>query len=119
MADSGEDWIRRRAYELWESEGYPSGKDTEHWERAKLEFSSQKPVSRASAKPRKGTETAKASAKPEKVAAPEKAAASKVTPAKTSSPASKSTSSKASASKATAASAGPGKSRAKKVQLET
>jgi len=117
MADSGEDWIRRRAYELWESEGYPSGKDTEHWERAKLEFSTQKPVSRVSAKPRKGAEPAKPSAKPEKVAAPEKAAASKVTPAKTSSPASKSTSSKASAS--TATSAEPAKSRAKKVQLDT
>ncbi|MDE1157569.1 MAG: DUF2934 domain-containing protein [Neorhizobium sp.] len=44
MADSNEDWIKRRAYELWEEEGYPSGKDHEHWERAKLEFVTLKPV---------------------------------------------------------------------------
>ncbi len=74
MADSNEDWIKRRAYELWEEEGYPSGKDFEHWERAKLEFVTLKPVaedkparkkaskSAAAAKPAK-TKTAKAPAK--------------------------------------------------------
>lgn len=38
MAESEQEWISRRAYALWEEEGYPSGKDTEHWERARQEF---------------------------------------------------------------------------------
>lgn len=37
MAES-EIWIRQRAYALWEEEGYPHGKDAEHWERAKQEY---------------------------------------------------------------------------------
>lgn len=49
MADSEQDWIKHRAYALWEEEGYPSGKDTEHWERAKLEFATLKPTASAPA----------------------------------------------------------------------
>lgn len=37
MADS-EDWIKSRAYELWEQEGQPHGKHAEHWERARREY---------------------------------------------------------------------------------
>jgi cell division protein FtsN len=37
MADS-EDWIKNRAYELWEQDGQPHGKDAEHWEQARLEY---------------------------------------------------------------------------------
>jgi Protein of unknown function (DUF2934) len=37
MADS-EDWIKSRAYELWEQEGQPHGKDAEHWEQARREY---------------------------------------------------------------------------------
>ncbi|MDO1584250.1 DUF2934 domain-containing protein [Rhizobium oryzicola] len=37
MAES-ENWIRQRAYALWEEEGYPHGKDAVHWERAKQEY---------------------------------------------------------------------------------
>jgi hypothetical protein len=44
MAGSEEDWIRHRAYVLWEEEGYPTGKDREHWERAALEYATLKPV---------------------------------------------------------------------------
>ena len=29
-----EERIRRRAYALWETEGRPEGKETEHWQRA-------------------------------------------------------------------------------------
>jgi DUF2934 family protein len=25
------EWIRKRAYEIWESEGRPHGRDMEHW----------------------------------------------------------------------------------------
>lgn len=38
MAESEQEWISRRAYALWEEEGYPTGKDTEHWERARQEY---------------------------------------------------------------------------------
>ena len=44
MAVSEEEWIRKRAYALWEEEGYPSGKDREHWERAKLEYATLDPT---------------------------------------------------------------------------
>ncbi|MFD1746788.1 DUF2934 domain-containing protein [Rhizobium helianthi] len=37
MADS-EDWIKHRAYELWEAEGRPHGKHDEHWKQATAEF---------------------------------------------------------------------------------
>lgn len=38
MAESEQEWISKRAYALWEEDGYPTGKDTEHWERARQEF---------------------------------------------------------------------------------
>jgi hypothetical protein len=38
MQDDGrEDGIRRRAYEIWEAEGRPEGRDREHWARAEAE----------------------------------------------------------------------------------
>ncbi|MCB5203646.1 DUF2934 domain-containing protein [Neorhizobium sp. T786] len=38
MAENEEEWVRKRAYALWEEEGYPSGKHDDHWERARREF---------------------------------------------------------------------------------
>jgi len=40
MAVSDE-WIKSRAYALWEEEGRPHGKHAEHWEQARQEYSSQ------------------------------------------------------------------------------
>lgn len=37
MAETREEWIKRRAYSLWEEEGHPTGRDTLHWEQAKTE----------------------------------------------------------------------------------
>jgi hypothetical protein len=37
MADS-EEWIRHRAYALWEADGYAHGKDSAHWEQARREY---------------------------------------------------------------------------------
>jgi hypothetical protein len=37
MAEHEDDWIRQRAYALWEEEGRPSGKDAAHWEQARRE----------------------------------------------------------------------------------
>ncbi|MDE2182463.1 MAG: DUF2934 domain-containing protein [Alphaproteobacteria bacterium] len=33
-----EERIRRRAHDIWESEGRPQGKHAEHWERARREI---------------------------------------------------------------------------------
>tara|TARA_R110002020_G_scaffold50864_5_gene144178 strand:- start:3949 stop:4317 length:369 start_codon:yes stop_codon:yes gene_type:complete len=37
MAEHEDEWIRQRAYALWEQEGRPSGRDAEHWEQARQE----------------------------------------------------------------------------------
>jgi hypothetical protein len=91
MAESEEVWIKKRAYTLWEEEGYPSGKDREHWERAKLEYATLGPT--ASKKPAAVSRGKSATAvKPPKAvpkaATPKpaaKTAAAKVSPAKTTS----------------------------------
>ncbi len=38
MGHGRDEDIRRRAHELWEQEGRPHGKDSEHWERARREI---------------------------------------------------------------------------------
>jgi hypothetical protein len=58
MAESEQDWIKQRAYALWVEEGYPSGKDTEHWERASLEFAALKPTASAPSAPELPAESA-------------------------------------------------------------
>ncbi|MGX9993653.1 DUF2934 domain-containing protein (plasmid) [Rhizobium sp. Z1P35] len=37
MAETREEWIKKRAYTLWEEEGYPIGRDSIHWEQARHE----------------------------------------------------------------------------------
>ncbi|MBY5333798.1 DUF2934 domain-containing protein [Rhizobium leguminosarum] len=37
MAETREEWIKKRAYTLWEEEGYPIGRDSIHWEQARGE----------------------------------------------------------------------------------
>ncbi|MBY3029781.1 DUF2934 domain-containing protein [Rhizobium leguminosarum] len=37
MAETREEWIKKRAYTLWEEEGYPTGRDSIHWEQARDE----------------------------------------------------------------------------------
>jgi hypothetical protein len=34
MTESRDEWIKKRAYALWEEEGRPSGRDAAHWEQA-------------------------------------------------------------------------------------
>ncbi|MGV1917832.1 DUF2934 domain-containing protein [uncultured Agrobacterium sp.] len=38
MQVSEQEWISKRAYTLWESEGRPNGRDAEHWDQATREF---------------------------------------------------------------------------------
>jgi hypothetical protein len=40
--------IRRRAYERWEREGRPQGRDTDHWLEAERELASDEPPKLAS-----------------------------------------------------------------------
>ncbi|QFY63588.1 DUF2934 domain-containing protein (plasmid) [Rhizobium grahamii] len=37
MTETQEEWIKKRAYALWEEEGRQSGRDHIHWEQAKRE----------------------------------------------------------------------------------
>lgn len=37
MAQTREEWIKKRAYALWEEEGHPTGRDSIHWEQARKE----------------------------------------------------------------------------------
>ncbi|AYG69603.1 MULTISPECIES: DUF2934 domain-containing protein [unclassified Rhizobium] len=34
MLEPRDEWIKKRAYAIWEEEGHPFGCDVEHWERA-------------------------------------------------------------------------------------
>ena len=37
-----ESLVRKRAYEIWEKQGHPHGKDKEHWEQASRELSASR-----------------------------------------------------------------------------
>lgn len=37
MSDNRQERLQQRAYEIWESEGRPNGRDREHWEQAERE----------------------------------------------------------------------------------
>ncbi|CUX59283.1 MULTISPECIES: DUF2934 domain-containing protein [Agrobacterium] len=57
MQVSENEWISKRAYTLWEKEGQPHGRDAQHWEQARHEFSllktseATKPATRKKAAP--------------------------------------------------------------------
>ncbi len=38
MDENREEWIARRAYELWEQAGQPEGQEHEHWSQASAEW---------------------------------------------------------------------------------
>ena len=42
MENSREQWVTKRAYELWEEAGRPEGQDSEHWHQASLEWEAGK-----------------------------------------------------------------------------
>ncbi|MER9301838.1 DUF2934 domain-containing protein [Mesorhizobium sp. M0496] len=41
--DSREERIKRRAYEIWEREGRPTGREQEHWDQAVQEIEGEGP----------------------------------------------------------------------------
>ncbi len=59
-----EEAVRARAYELWESEGRPIGRDTEHWLRAIEELQTTTQVQPAAKAVKPGKRAANAPAKP-------------------------------------------------------
>ena len=63
--------IRKRAYEIWEREGRPHGRETEHWHLAILELSSMNGAAPAAANGGKAEAPKKAA--PKKTAAKTKA----------------------------------------------
>jgi hypothetical protein len=69
---STETVVRTRAYEIWEAEGRPHGRDAEHWFRALAEIAGSPemttpeaaaPLKRAAKKASNGTTTARKRAK--------------------------------------------------------
>lgn len=44
MSSDLERRIRERAFELWEAEGQPEGRDAQHWSRAEAEFAEAQAV---------------------------------------------------------------------------
>jgi hypothetical protein len=107
MAASEEEWIRHRAYQLWEQEGYPSGKDQEHWAQAKLEYASQKPIASGKVSSKLKAPAAKPSAKAAKTKTAATKTASKAAPKTAKSSSSKSSAAKPTASKPSADKAAP------------
>ena len=77
------DKIRLRAFQIWESEGHPEGRETEHWLRAEFELgvrpSSSKAGTSVGGKATSGKAVAAKKADPAKAPekAPEKAAPAK------------------------------------------
>ncbi len=70
MASDLDKRIQERAYEIWESEGRPEGRQEEHWQQARTEFAEAKAESNAGKRGRTGAKApvkgARASAKAEK-----------------------------------------------------
>ncbi|WEZ84314.1 DUF2934 domain-containing protein [Rhizobium sp. 32-5/1] len=51
MTDTDEDLIRKRAYEIWESQGFPEGREYSHWEQAVRELSGKSAAADDTVKP--------------------------------------------------------------------
>ncbi|MEW4397742.1 DUF2934 domain-containing protein [Agrobacterium tumefaciens] len=83
MQVSEQEWISKRAYTLWEKEGHPHGRDADHWEQAKHEFSllktseATKPAQRKKAAPKTAAAEPEAGAPAKPKARARKAATAK------------------------------------------
>lgn len=135
MADS-DNWIKQRAYELWEADGQPHGKHDEHWAQATAEYEARhkanaKPTGKRKAEVKSPAEPAKnAKSKPAKngsvkddaaKAAPEKVQAEKaeIQPATAKKDLAKQSTAKATSSKSSASKAAAPKAAAAKAAPDT
>lgn len=41
MREDREDWLRQRAYAIWEAEGHPAGREHAHWAQAERELATR------------------------------------------------------------------------------
>lgn len=113
MAESEHEWISKRAYALWEEEGYPTGKDNEHWDRARQEYLLFAPLGVTKGLP-KGKKPKANGAAPEKAAAKKPEVAVKVAKPKTvKTPPAKSAAAKSAETKSTETKPAPAKPAAK------
>ncbi|UZF92991.1 DUF2934 domain-containing protein [Bosea sp. NBC_00550] len=78
---SREQIVRDTAYAIWEAEGKPEGRDTEHWRQAEQRVTASVDKAPKAKAPVKGKVTPDADGKP-KAQAPLKAAATKAAPGK-------------------------------------
>lgn len=99
MAKADDDRIRKRAHEIWEEEGRPEGRHSEHWEQAVRDVTGASSGSKGAGKT-KADSTAAPQAKQGKTAAAAKPASDKSASSKSAAP--KSTTPKSTASKPTA-----------------
>lgn len=51
MSGNRDEAIRARAYQIWEAEGFPEGREQQHWEQAALEIEQAQAEARAPASP--------------------------------------------------------------------
>lgn len=85
MTESRDEWIKKRAYALWEEEGRPSGRDAAHWEQATKEHGAVEKTAPHGIEvktKRKAESPAKAAPKTSKATANGAAAATQVAAAK-------------------------------------
>ncbi|MBN8950829.1 MULTISPECIES: DUF2934 domain-containing protein [unclassified Rhizobium] len=88
MLEPRDEWIKKRAYAIWEEEGHPSGRDVEHWARASSErIELEETTANGSTidvkpKAKRKTPAAAAAVTEEKVAKPAKKSSKKATAAK-------------------------------------
>lgn len=80
--------IRERAYELWEAEGQPEGREDQHWRQAQADITE---AQGKAAKTKTGTAKTATARKPTAKPAPTKAASAKSATAKRTAPAKKRT----------------------------
>lgn len=57
--DTREERIKRRAYEIWEREGRPTGREQEHWDRAVQEIEGEGPEAQGPAVPDPSSKSSK------------------------------------------------------------
>ncbi|MDR3441176.1 DUF2934 domain-containing protein [Telmatospirillum sp.] len=78
MSVTDQERIRNRAFEIWQSEGCPEGRDVEHWQRAEEELTAEAKLSEAPAKKATAkTVSAKKTAEPKPAKSTAKPAAAK------------------------------------------
>ncbi|MEA3536467.1 DUF2934 domain-containing protein [Rhizobium sp. CC-YZS058] len=116
MAKADDDRIRKRAHEIWEEEGRPEGRHSEHWEQAVRDVTGASSGSKGAGKT-KADSTAAPQAKQSKTAAAAKPASEKSASSKSAAP--KSTTPKSTTPKSTASKSAASKPTAEKAATDT